>query len=135
MVLAVVMWAHTSSIKKQAESSEMKETLTGIVSDSQCGSTHIMKGEGDRECTRLCASIGCHYALAVGKGLYILEGHQDDLDKYAGEEVIVTGSRTSHDTISVESVFLVRTSHNAGSESEKNRIRRHGNRTREIVRR
>jgi hypothetical protein len=133
MVLAVVMWAQTSSIKKRGESSEMKETLTGIVSDSQCGSTHIMKGEGDRECTRLCVSIGCQYALAVGKDLYILEGRQDDLDKYAGEEVILTGSRTGHDTIFVESVFLVRTTHNAGS--EKSRIRPRGNRTREIVRR
>jgi hypothetical protein len=77
--------------------------------------------------------VWCQCALAVGKDLYILEGHLDDLYKYAGEEVIVTGSRTNHDTISVESVFLVRTSHNAGS--EKSRIRPHGNRTREIVRR
>ncbi len=50
MVLAVVLWAQTSSIKKQDESSGMKEILTGIVSDSQCGGTHGMKGEGDREC-------------------------------------------------------------------------------------
>ena len=133
MVMAVVMWAHTSSIKKQGESSEIEETLTGIVSDSQCGSTHSMKGEGDRECTRLCVRIGCRYALAVGKDVYILEGHQADLDEFAGEEVTVKGSRVGHDTMSVESVSLVGRIHNAGS--QKSRIRPLGNRAREMVRR
>jgi hypothetical protein len=133
IVLAVVMWAQTSSIKKQGESSEMKETLTGIVSDSQCANTHTMKGEGDRECTRLCITIGCQYALAVGKDLFILEGHQADLDEFAGEEVVVTGSRVGRDTISVESVSVIRRNHNAGS--DKSHIRPLGNRAREIVRR
>jgi hypothetical protein len=101
------MWAQTSPIKKQGESSKMKETLTGIVSDSLCGNTHSMKGEGDGECTRLCVRIGCQYALAVGKDIYILEGHQAELDKLAGDKVTVKGSTVGHDTISVESVSLV----------------------------
>lgn len=133
MVMAVVLWAQTSSIKKQGESSEMKEILTGIVSDSQCGSTHSMKGEGDRECTRLCVRIGSQYALAVGKDAYLLEGHQADLDEFAGEEVVVTGSRVGRDTISVESVSVIRRNHNAGSDNSH--IRPLGNRGREIVRR
>jgi hypothetical protein len=132
MVLAVVLWAQSSSIKKQGESSEMKEILTGIVSDSQCGSTHSMKGEGDRECTRLCVRIGCQYALAVGKDIYILEGQETELGEFAGEEVIVIGSRVGDNTISVDSVSIIRRNHNTGS--DKSRIRPLGNR-REIVRR
>jgi hypothetical protein len=107
LVAAVAMWAQTSPMKRQSEPSKMKETLTGIVSDSLYGSTHSMKGEGDRECTRLCVRIGRQYALAVGKNTYILEGHQAELDKLAGDEVIVKGSAVGHDTISVESVSLV----------------------------
>jgi hypothetical protein len=114
MVMAVVMWAQTSSLKKQGKSSEMKETLMGIVSDSQCGSTHSMKGEGDRECTRLCVRIGCRYALAVGKDVYILEGHQAELDELAGDKVTVKGTVVGQGTISVESVSLVRRNHRVG---------------------
>lgn len=107
LVLVVGMWAWTSPMRKQGESSTMKESLTGTVSDLLCGSTHSMQGETDAECTRMCVRIGCEYALAVGKDIYILEGHQAELDKLAGEKVTVKGRTVGHDTISVESVSLV----------------------------
>jgi len=105
-MVAVGMWARTSAIKKQGESSKMEETLTGIVSDSLCGSTHSMKSQDDAERTRLCVRIGCQYALAVGKNTYMLEGHQAEVDRYAGDKVTVKGT-VGRDAISVESVCLV----------------------------
>lgn len=55
-------------------------TLTGRVSDSLCGGTHRMIGESDGECTRLCTNIGCEYALVVGNHVYVLKGHEEELD-------------------------------------------------------
>ncbi len=76
--------------------------------------------------------IGCQYALAVGEDVYILKGLGTELGEFAGEEVISIGSRVTHDTISVESVSIIRRNDNAGS--DKSRIRPLGNR-REMVRR
>src|SRR5690242_21603663 len=42
-------------------------TLTGIVSDSVCGSDHGIKAPGDAECTRSCVELGAQCALMVGR--------------------------------------------------------------------
>jgi hypothetical protein len=84
-------------------------TLTGIVSDSVCGSDHGIKAEGDPECTRSCVELGAQYALMVGKlkvgkRMYLLHGREADLERFAGKEVRVKGRALGRDTIIVDQV-------------------------------
>jgi hypothetical protein len=86
-------------------------TMTGIVSDSLCGSDHGIKAPGDPECTRACVELGAQYALMVGKvkaankkKMYLLHGHEADLEQFAGEEVTVKGRALGRDTITVDQV-------------------------------
>ena len=101
VVMAFGMSARGSAVVKQGQSAVV---LAGIVSDTTCGSGHGAGVRGDPECTRICVEMGAGYALAVGKKVYILRGHQAMLHKFAGEPVIVKGRIVSHDTVAVESV-------------------------------
>lgn len=71
-----------------------KQTLTGEVSDSMCGTQHSMGPAV--ECTRACAKRGSKYLLVVGDKLYSL--NTDDktllavLDQQAGKKATVTGT-------------------------------------------
>jgi hypothetical protein len=84
-------------------------TLTGIVSDSVCGGDHGIKAPGDPECTRACVELGAQYALMVGKlkvskKMYLLYGHEADLERFAGNEVSVKGRALGRGTIIVDEV-------------------------------
>lgn len=84
-------------------------TLTGIVSDSVCGSDHGIRARGDPECTRACVDLGAQFALMVGKlrvgkKMYILHGHEADLEEFAGKEVTVKGRTLGRDGIIVDQV-------------------------------
>lgn len=83
--------------------------LTGIVSDSVCGGDHGIMAPGDPECTRACVQLGAQYALMVGKlkigkKMYLLRGHEPDLERFAGKEVRVKGRALARDTIIVDQV-------------------------------
>lgn len=78
--------------------------LKGIVSDTMCGTTHGTKTQGDAECTRVCVKFGADYALVVGEKIYVLRGHQDELNAFAGDMVVVRGKIVNHNTVAVESV-------------------------------
>ena len=78
-------------------------TLTGTVTDAMCGAKHMMEGASAAKCTRECVKQGSSYALVVGSKVYTLKGHSEELDKYAGEAVKVTGA-VSGDTVTVASV-------------------------------
>lgn len=77
-------------------------TLTGKVSDVACGATHKMKNMSEADCARACAKKA-GYALVVGDKVYKLQGHDEDFDKYAAENVTVKGT-LSGDTVTVASV-------------------------------
>jgi len=79
------------------------QTLTGVVSDSACGATHGMKGMTAADCTHMCVKAGQNYALVVGTDVYVLQGHEAELDKVAGELAMVKGSVIGK-TVIVESV-------------------------------
>lgn len=97
--LAAGTWASTIAVNKSTAVS-----LTGIVSDSLCGSDHGIKARGDAECTRMCVELGAQYALVVGRRLYILQGHSADLDRFAGRPVRVKGRAVTRDTVVVDQV-------------------------------
>jgi cell division protein FtsL len=78
------------------------QTLTGVVSDAMCGTTHTMKTMSAADCTRMCAKQG-GYALVVGNDVYKLQGHAADLDKLAAQTVTVKGA-VNGKTVIVESV-------------------------------
>jgi len=79
-------------------------TLSGIVTDSACGFTHGTTTQGDAECTRMCVGLGAGYALADRKKTYLLKGHEPELNRFAGERVLVRGEMVGPDTVAVESV-------------------------------
>jgi hypothetical protein len=78
--------------------------VSGIVTDSVCGGTHGTAPHGDAECTRMCVELGAGYALADGKKIYTLKGHEPELNRFAGDRVLVKGKIVGRDTVAVESV-------------------------------
>jgi hypothetical protein len=80
-----------------------QQALTGVLTDSMCGATHMAKDKSPAECTQMCVKDGMKYALAVEKKLYTLDGHEAELTKLAGEKITVTGT-VSGNTITVQSV-------------------------------
>lgn len=101
IVMAAQMQMPDNSANKQA--SAATKTLIGIVSDSMCGAHHMAKDKSPAECTRLCVKQGQKYALVVGQKAYVLEGHEDELDKLAGQLVTVKGT-VNGDMVNVASV-------------------------------
>jgi hypothetical protein len=81
------------------------QTFTGQVSDSMCGTKHMMADSA--ECTRACVKKGSKYALVVKDKVYTLDTSDaaaaDKLDKLAGQQAKVTGAANG-DTIAVSSV-------------------------------
>jgi hypothetical protein len=89
-----------AAILVQAQSSQ---TITGTVTDSMCGKTHMMKGESAAQCTRECVKTGSDYALASGDKVYTLKGDKAQFDKFAGENVVIQGVTTGT-TVTVKSI-------------------------------
>src|SRR6266851_8590317 len=103
MLMAAQMQMLASPPAGGKSDSAAPKTLTGIVSDSMCGAHHMEKDKSTAECTRDCVKQGTKYALAVGKKVYTLDGHEAELDKLAGERATVKGS-VMGEMVMVESV-------------------------------
>jgi hypothetical protein len=67
-----------------------QKTLTGVISDAMCGARHRMQGSA-ADCTRACLQKGSRFALVVGDNIYLLNGHEAELNKLAGQRVTITG--------------------------------------------
>ncbi len=85
-------------------------TWTGKISDSACGASHAKMRAAhadlasDKDCTLACIKSGSKYVLvSKGKVLQISNQNLDDLQKYAGQNVKLTGKLTG-DSIEVTSV-------------------------------
>jgi hypothetical protein len=81
------------------------QTVTGVVSDSQCGAKHGMANMSDRECTQMCTSRGAQYVLVVGDKIYKLTNRDSDLKTHAGHTVNLTGD-VKGDTIRVSKIEM-----------------------------
>ena len=74
-------------------------TMTGKISDSNCGASHAKSIEEhggkltDHDCTLACVKGGAKYVFVStdGKIYQISNQKQPDLSKYAGESAKVTG--------------------------------------------
>jgi hypothetical protein len=76
----------------QGQTTGSQKTPTGVMSDSMCGANHMAKNMNSAACLRMCVKKGTKYALAVGKDVYTLEGHDAELDKYAAQKVSLKGT-------------------------------------------
>ena len=98
-----------SSLSEQHENSTGKlKSLTGVISDTTCGTHHrMLPGSSNAECTRYCYAKQAKYALVVGDKVYTLETTDKSalatLDRQAGAKVSVTGTEKDN-TITVNSV-------------------------------
>lgn len=77
--------------------------LQGTVSDAMCGKKHMMKDASAAQCTRECVKSGSDYALVVGDKVYTLKGDKAQIDKFAGEKVVVNGD-VEGSTVSVKEI-------------------------------
>ena len=103
VIMGIGLSGRTATINRAKVPWETRLILSGIVSDSMCGRGHTTNGHGDRECTRICVKLGANYALVASGSLFILKGHEAELDEYAGEKVIVAGA-VNGNIVRVESV-------------------------------
>src|SRR5262252_8280749 len=97
LAVIVVFWASGALAAEQ--------TLTGVVSDSQCGAKHGMANMSDRDCTQMCAAQGAQYVLVSGGKIYKLSNHAGDLKTHAGHTVDLTGD-VKKDTITVSKIVM-----------------------------
>jgi hypothetical protein len=114
LIVGMGLSARTATINREKLPWETKRILSGIVSDSVCGKGHTINGHGDRECTRTCVKLGANYALVISRSLFILKGHEVELNEYAGEKVIVTGA-VNGNIVRVEAVAPVDPGHDTAS--------------------
>jgi hypothetical protein len=103
--LMAVALLGTASMQGQTTGSQ--KTLTGVVSDSMCGTNHMAKNLSPADCLRMCVKKETKYALVVGTDVYTLEGHEAELDKYAAQKVSLKGT-VKGQTMTVESVTLTK---------------------------
>jgi hypothetical protein len=82
-------FAQSSTGKQATKSAVAEKTLTGVISDSMCGARHMTKDKSPAECTRMCVKQGQKYALVVGQKVYTLQGHENDLNKLAGQQLMI----------------------------------------------
>lgn len=83
--------------------SQSGQTLTGTVSDTMCGAKHMMANVTPAQCTRECVKQGSDYALVSAGKVYTLKGDTKQIDKYAGQNVTVSGD-VSGTTLTVRSI-------------------------------
>jgi hypothetical protein len=96
---AVLMLSLTGAFAAVAQ----QQSLTGVLTDSMCGATHMAKDKTPAKCTQMCVKDGMKYALAAEEKVYTLEGHEAELSKLAGQKVTVKGTLKG-DTLSVQEV-------------------------------
>jgi hypothetical protein len=92
MTLALALAALVMAfVSPQPNVNDRSVTLTGTISDSMCGAKHMMSGDESR-CVRTCVKNGSQYVLILDQKVYPLNGRSEELDKRAGQRVIVTGT-------------------------------------------
>ena len=110
LLTAQIQMQASAAGASKASDSTTPRTLTGTVSDSTCGASHVAKDKSPAECTRECLRAGSKYALVVGQRVYTLDGHEAEVDKFAGEKATVKG-RVTGEKVTVESVTAAKLTH------------------------
>ena len=80
------------------------QTITGTITDTMCGGKHMMTNVNPAQCARECVKHGSDYGLLSGGRVYTLKAPTKEIDKFAGQNVTVTGD-VSGATIRVRSII------------------------------
>jgi hypothetical protein len=99
-VLAVV---GTLVIGVSGLSAQSSKTISGFVSDSQCGATHSSASDSATKCVKGCLKHGGEPVVVSDGKVYHLKGKTDAVREFAGQDVTVKGT-IDGDTLTVESV-------------------------------
>jgi hypothetical protein len=67
------------------------QRLTGVISDDICRQKHMMPGHSEADCTRACVKAGVKYALVTEDKVYVLRADPQQIEKFVGQTVSVTG--------------------------------------------
>jgi hypothetical protein len=67
------------------------QTFTGVITDTQCGSMHGMKGHSDADCVKMCVKGSGQYALFDGQRVLKLSDQKTPA-KFTAQKVKVTGA-------------------------------------------
>lgn len=107
----IVLVAATALLAGQTKSKSVVRTITGIITDSMCGTgdhSHMRMGENDRDCAIACVhSHGSDYVLSDGRMVWVL-AKQEQGEQFAGQKVTVVGKVTG-EMIEVESIIAQKT--------------------------
>ena len=104
LAISVLSWARPASkpVAHPQEDQAAAQTLTGVVSDSNCGVKHSEASDDAAACVAKCVSGGAKYVLVSDGKVYQLDP-QDKFSDWAGKEVKVTGT-VKEDSIAVSAV-------------------------------
>ena len=83
--------------------SALAESMSGTISDANCGAKHAAAAASDTACVKSCIKRGAAPVfVSDGKVYKISKDSQDKVTALAGEKVTVNGKVTG-DTIAIES--------------------------------
>jgi uncharacterized protein DUF5818 len=104
LAISVLSWARpaTQPVAHPQDEQAQAQTLTGVVSDSNCGAKHSEASDDAAACVKKCVTGGAKYVLVSGGKVYQLDA-QDKFADWAGKSVKVTGT-VKDDTITVSDV-------------------------------
>lgn len=76
-----------------------EQTWNAHITDSMCGTEHMMDGMSDPECAVACREMGADYALFVPEteAVYGI-ANQEKVAEFAGTDVVVTGTLSEDGT-------------------------------------
>lgn len=83
-----------------------EQTWNAHITDSMCGTEHMMDGMSDPECAVACREMGADYALFVPEteAVYGI-ANQEKVAEFAGTDVVVTGTLSEDGaTVTVASI-------------------------------
>jgi hypothetical protein len=66
------------------------QTFTGVITDTQCGSMHGMKGHSDAACVKICVKGSSQYAVFDGQHVLKLSDQKTPA-RFVAQKVKVTG--------------------------------------------
>jgi hypothetical protein len=91
------------SIGSLLVASAFAESMSGTISDANCGAKHAAATAGDAGCVKSCIKRGTAPVLVSGGKVYkISADSQDKVKELAGQKVTVNG-KVEGDTVTIES--------------------------------
>ncbi len=97
--LVVAAAAATAAFPAPLTAPTEEQTWNAHITDSMCGTEHMMDGMSDPECAVACREMGADYALFVPEteAVYGI-ANQEKVAEFAGTDVVVTGTLSEDGT-------------------------------------